>query len=92
MKSNYIDDLENGVAFVGFRKNKGPGSKTDLMFHARRMNEIIEHAGCKKAVELGTGRGQGCVLLSHSVSKDGIVYTVDKRIKNKGTVLKIISK
>ena len=77
----FLHDLDEGIAFKNLGKH-GKKKNTDLMFHARRMYEMIKNNGCHKAVELGTGHGQGAVLLSHTVDAGGQVFTVDNRRKN----------
>ena len=88
MIKKYLEDLENGIAFLGIRKY--PEKKnTDLMFHARRMHDLIKENKCKKIVELGTGHGQGYVLFANSVEDGGKTHSIDIRKKNADIVAQI---
>ena len=57
----FLKELEAGLAFQGIHGHTNKQEDLDLMHHARTMMMYIKEIGCKKAVELGTGHGQGAV-------------------------------
>ena len=76
----YVTDIENAVAYKGIGKKQR--KYTGIMFHARRMAELIVGAEARKAVELGTCTGEGLCLLGAACSVEGNVTSIDIKRKN----------